>query len=223
MNIANIKFLIVATVLTLTTSFLLADQIVLKNGKNFTTLVSGINASEVKTEKKNFLIKDIKRVVFSSADIPAKKSGIILKDGTLLTGVIRKSDKKELQFRSTTFGLITVSLQEIAVIFQDGSRNVLKKLKTIKIIPAVIKADGSELNGKILWNDLTSVGILGSNGLKKVPYDKIAIISYSKFSDKVEFILRNGDQLQKSLDKKDNKIKFKFGELSLRAVKIYQP
>jgi hypothetical protein len=200
-----------------------ADIILLNNGKKTSISISRITATEVLGNGKKIKLSDVKEILFAATELPAKNSGVILKNGSLLTGIIRKLDKNELSFRSTAFGLLKLPVGDIAALFFVGTETVLKNLKKVKAYPSIVETGGTEMTGKILWCDLKSAGILTTSGLKKVPAENLALLCYSKFNDKTKVILRNGDKLPEPQSLNGTSVKFSFGNIPITAIKIYQP
>ena len=219
----NLNKLFVMTMLAMSINMVYADRIIMKTGKNKVCQINKIDSSKVTGEGKAFPLSDIMEIIFDAVELPSKKSGIILKNGTLLNGIIRKANKKEIMFRSTSFGKLKIAIGDIAAIFNLKPEIALKKIKKIKQSPVIIDNMGTEYRGKILWYDLKSAGLLTKTGLKKIPTEKLAMVVYGKFDDKTRVILRNRDKLLLPQALNGDFLKFSFGDLSITALKIFKP
>ena len=209
-------------VILFTAYSLSADQVILNNGKQESLNISKISAAAITGSGKSVPLSKIKGINFSSSELPAKKTGIIFKDGSLLTGVIRKTNKKEIVFRSTAFGVITLPLSDIAAIFYQGTGLAIKSINKLRKFPVIIQLSGTELTGKRLWCDLKSAGILTKSGLKKILAENLALVCYAKSDDKSQVTLRNGNKLPKPQSQNGTSLKFRFGNMPIAAVKKYQ-
>lgn len=221
------KFILHYLVLTVVVLFVCSeisatDKIVLKNGVK-TASITKLTKSAVMADGKSIPFNNIKEIIFSASELPAKNSGIILKNGTLISGVIRKLDKKEVSFRSTTFGLIQIPFNQVAAIFYVDTDSAINYLNKMKEFPAIMQSTGTQLTGKIMWCDMKSAGILTKSGLKKIPADKLGLVCYSKFNDKSQVVLRNGDKLPSPQQINGNLLKYSYGNVSLAAIKYFYP
>lgn len=222
MNMKSLIKILLISLLCIGSGLLNADQLIMKTGKKETVSITEISKTDVIADGKKVPLTNIKEIVFSASELPAKKSGVILKDGTVLSGIIRKSDKKEFVFRSTTFGTLTIPQSDVAVLYYFGVENALRNLGKVKNYPVIIEASGTEYAGKILWCDAKSAGILTAAGLKKIPAENMALLAYEKFNDKDKIVLRNGDRLQQPKEMNGSSLKFSFGELSIKAIKSFK-
>lgn len=152
--------------------------------------------------------------------VPAKSTGVVLKDGTRLSGVLRKHTKESTLVRTTSLGLLEFKRSEIAALFfaDDFAKRVVRSMKD----PVVIKRDGAVLSGKILWVTDASTGIKTKDGLKRINASDMAALYYAPFPSVKKLVLRNGDVINAQVDYKDTHVEVTIGgvtrKLSLRAI-----
>lgn len=210
------------TVLLLGIRLPATDKIILKNASK-TAKISKMTDKTVVAGGKSIPLGNVKEIIFGASELPAKKSGVMLKNGTLLSGVIRKLDKKEISFRSTSFGLIKIPLDQVSALFYVDIDSAIKNLNKMQKFPAIMQSTGTQLTGKILWCDMKSAGILSTSGLKKIPSDKLGLVCYAKFNDQAPVILRNGDKLPLPQKINGNSLTYSFGKVPLTAIKYFYP
>ena len=191
----------ISILLTISTAILSADSVTtaLEQRKDVTvTLIDKYNI--MLADKTAIPMNTVKSINFSNFMVISKPYGVILRDGSRLSGVLRKKETNHILFRSTSLKEIMIPKSSIAGFFYQGLDTIpLKALprnipcvitKTKKIIPA----------RKILWADQNSAAILGKNGMKKFTADELAYVISSNFSPKKNIILRNGDVLNMPID-----------------------
>jgi len=184
--------------------------------------VQSVTASEVKMkEGQSIPIAKVKKIEFDAFVVAAKESGVILKDGTKLTGILRDTPEGQV-FRSTVLGPVKLKTEDIAVIFNDSE--FLGKLSEKESVPPlVIDKKGTVLPGRIMWSDAKSTGVKTSEGLKKVLVEEISVVCYSAFKKAPSVLLRNGDIINLAREFKGESISVTLGEkkidIPLKAIK----
>ena len=187
-----------------------ADSIVTDTG-TVTGSVQSVTANEVKFDDgKTVPVKTVRKIEFDSFAVAAKRSGIVLKEGSLLTGLIRGTGEN-LNFRSTDFGEMKIRIQSVAVIFMDldlWTRFADKKLNA----PCLVDKNETVYAGKIMWWDAKSAGVMTEDGLKKIPAEDIGFICYAPFIKASKIILRNGDIVNFQKEFAGNNVSFVFDD-----------
>jgi len=184
--------------------------------------VQSISPTEVKMkEGKSLPLAKVKKIEFDSFVVAAKESGIILKDGTRLTGIFRETPDGQV-FRSTTLGPIKLKTEDIAAIFYDST--FLPRLSDkASVPPFVIDRKGNTMAGKIMWSDTKSTGVKTSEGLKKVLIEDISIICYAAFKPAPAVLLRNGDIINLGKEFKGESMSVSLGDkkfdIPIKAIK----
>ena len=175
--------------------------------------VQSVTGSEVKLkEGKSLPLAKVKKIEFESSAVAAKDSGVILKDGTKLTGVFRDSPTDGQSFRSTALGILKLKTDDIAAVFYDSE--FLGKLASDKNLaaPLVIDRKGVVYAGKIMWSDTKSAGVKTAEGLKKIPIEDLSVVYYSAFNPAPSVLLRNGDIINLEKEFKGESIAVTFGD-----------
>ncbi len=108
-------------------------------------------------------IPTVRACTFDKFKVADKNTGLILTDGTTLSGIVLKKENKEVYFRSTSFGILKINEEKIAAEYFNGN----KDLPELKIFPCIIDKENNRFIGKILWTDSNTTGIMTENGLKK--------------------------------------------------------
>ncbi|MEI6425316.1 MAG: hypothetical protein WCP55_24105 [Lentisphaerota bacterium] len=186
-----------------------ADSVTGEENANGT--VQSITATEVKLkEGQSIPVIKVRKIEFDSFLVAAKESGVILKDGTRLTGIFRDTPEGQV-FRSTALGPIKLKTEEIAIVFNDTE--FLGKIPGKELAPpVVIDTKGNIISGKIMWADSKSTGIKTSEGLKKVPVEEISLVCYAAFKPGMSLLLRNGDIINLEREFKGESVSAKIGD-----------
>ncbi len=142
--------------------------------------------------------------------VASKPYGIILRDGSRISGVLRDKDKDNLHFRSTTFGLIKVPKSEVAGYFYQGVRTPV--LETLPTHPCVITRSGKiETVRKVLWADQMTAAVLSAKGMRKYGADELSYVVVTPFALQSAVILRNGDVLNMPIVRSEDTLTVRIG------------
>jgi|GEM_PF-2600992 hypothetical protein len=137
---------------------------------------------------------DVRRVVFDRFAVPAKSSGLLLVNGTLLNGYIRKREAAFMEFRSASLGALNIPLEAIAAVYYAGRENLPARLPQPRE-PIWIDRLGAQHTGKVLWFDAETIGVIGSEGLERIPVQRVNVLVLQRVSvpREARLRLRNGD------------------------------
>jgi hypothetical protein len=202
---------------------LTADSVVTDSGtKNNVSVISIDKQNAVMSDKSKVPVKSIKSIEFDSFNVCSKPYGVILKDGSRISGLLVKKDKESIQFRSTTFGLIQIKKSSIAGYFYEVFSE--KQLKDIPVTPAVVTKSGNIVEArKVLWADQKTAAIFSKKGMKKYKAEELSCVVVSAFPKSEKVKLRNGDVLNMNIDFSGKELKFKLDgndkSVELKAVK----
>lgn len=205
----------------LTANFISADTIITKENSILENQTIKAIHNDVITlqDSKTLKINEIKTIKFDRFLVAAKPSGIIMKDGTKLSGIMKEMGERII-FRSTSLGDIDLEPQEIAIVYYDPAFQT----KT-DIFPSVQDKSNKFFPGKIMWSDNKSTGVMTQEGLKKIERVNIACIHYSPLPAETEhkLLLRNGDIINLPTKFKADQVCFtikdKEYQIPLKAVK----
>lgn len=162
------------------------------------TTVKAIHSDKVEyihqKKQQSIPLQNISHIEFDAYTVIAKTSGIILKDGTRLCGLIRKVEEN-VEFRSTSLGRQIIPADDIAVFYYDAYQNICNVLEKYTD-KCVVEKSGDLHKGKILWADSLSCGIMTSKGLRKIDASDLAFVRFFSSNNKKQTCqLRNGDIL----------------------------
>jgi len=176
---------------------LLADVLHTKNGDVENTAVTSIRSDKVEYKldgkRQSLPLVNVSSIEFDAYSVVAKKSGIVLTDGTKLSGVIRGASET-VAFRSTSLGRLEIPAEIVAVLYYDNSPDTEALMKK-RSSPCVVERTGKVHKGKVLWADALSAGIMTSKGLRKLGAENLAFIRFSTNAAERVCQLRNGDVL----------------------------
>lgn len=198
-----------------------ADTIITKENSIFENQTIKAIHNDIITlqDSKTLKINEIKTIKFDIFLVAAKPSGIIMKDGTKLNGIIKEMGER-ITFRSTSLGDIDLDPQEIAIVYYDPAFQTKSD-----IFPSVQDKSNKFFSGKIMWSDNKSTGVMTQEGLKKIDRANIACIHYSLLTSETEqkLVLRNGDIINLQAEFKADMVSFtmknKEYQILLKAVK----
>lgn len=193
----------------------IADTLTLGDGSLATGTVKQISANQVTLDgQQPVSISNVLRVTFSSPDVVAYPSGLVLTDGTALGGIIRGAKPDSFTFRSVTLGSITISSSDVALLY-FGAPPVIT---TLKAPPkgtwrAVLK-NGTTKDGSLVSISILSAILRTPDGLEKLPLDSISCILKELPSGKARVTLRNADRFSQPAAWTPNGLTVKIGTLT---------
>jgi hypothetical protein len=192
-----------------------ADTITLGDGRQVTGTVKQITADQVAVEGQSPVsVTNILRVTFSSPDVIAYPSGIILTDGTTLCGALRGAKPDSFVFRSVTLGLMTIPSASVAIIY-FGPPPAITGLKAPPqgAWRAVFK-NGTTREGSLVSVSMLSAILRTPDGLEKIPLDGLACFVRALPVGKTTVTLRNADRFSRPASWTANGLTIKAGTLT---------
>ncbi len=200
-----------------------ADEVVTAKGTK-TGDIEAIRASGVKLSGAPAVpLAKIKTVRLAAPPVVAKDSGIVLRNGTRFAGVLRRFDDKQIVFRTTTLGLLTLPLKQVAYVYYDNrsapttskSKGFTVRLKNRKLV-----------TGTIFARSPTRLVLKTDDGLEKIVTTDIAQIIFGRAATDAAITLRNGDVINETVKWHGDNFTFKLAgtshKVSLAAVSTIQ-
>ena len=214
-------FLLLAFAASSATPTLLADFVSSSDGDLKDVSVSSIDEKSVSlSDGRRIDLTKVSHIEFPAFDIPAKPTGVILKDGSILNGLVRGRTGNSLLFRSTSLGILEMQPSCVAGYIYDRPSFASLDAAKLPQAPCAIQKDGSAVQGKILWSDEKSAGVMSSEGLVKLEASTLACVLEAPFEKGAQAILRNGDVLNGQLHFQGDSLTFKSDAVAARNVKL---
>ncbi len=162
----------------------------------------------------------VRFIEFSAFEVPAKPSFVILKDGSLFNGLLKGKSAEALSFRSTSLGPLELPASSVAAYVYDGESFAALDAAKLPPPPCVVQKDGSASQGKILWADGASAGVMSPDGLLKLEASSLACVLYAPYAKGAQALLRNGDVLNGKLSFQGDSLNVELEGGVLRNVKL---
>ena len=215
----TLSMLILTGCLTCST---LPGDVVQVNGANRTgTQVEEITETEVVLNGERLPRSGISSFHFSSVELPQGRTGILLKNGTRLSGSLLERSKKQVVFYSVTAGELDIAMTDIAGFFYEPEDEWRKKKAAI---PGLMTRTGEVVPARrILWADMDSAAVLTENGLQRFPAYSVSRVWWAETKAPPFLQLRNGDILNVPVSFEGKQFRFtllgKEHRLTLQAVR----
>jgi len=200
---------------------LLADSVATLDGDLKDVAVASVDDKAVSlSDGRKIELAKVKKVEFSAPEIPGKQTGAILKDGSVLNGVFRGKAGDATIFRSTSLGILELPAASLAGKVYDMDAFRALDLAKAPEAPCALHKDGSAVEGKILWSDEKSVGVMSSEGLAKIEASTLACVLEAPFKREAQATLRNGDVINGQIALQGESFSFKLEAGATRNLKI---
>ncbi len=200
------RHLLLAIAILCSSLHLSADEIVLQNSGTAKTRILSIKGDQLSAESGSFPTSSLISCSFDAFPVAAKESGIVLADGTRLSGIIRERKDGSISFRSTTFGILEMKEEEISIEYRAWKEAGYPA----DTAPCAIDVSGKVHKGRILWSDEKSTGVMTPEGIRKIPAPEIAAVVRRKNAAASRIVLRNGDVVNWKPDFAGSTLKFLF-------------
>ena len=172
-----------------------ADTVVLKDKRKGRSKITGIYADRVVTAGKKALPrKSILRIDFSAEPVVAKPDGIVLKDGSVLSGVFHKVTRESVRFRSTSLGPLELPFSRVSA-FYFGKRPEKQIQAPAKGSAAVHLQTGKVIEGRMFAVSDESILIREKEGLRKALFKDTVLVRFSASEKMPSIVLRNGERI----------------------------
>jgi hypothetical protein len=173
-----------------------ADTVILKDNRKTTGRVRGIHADRIVASKGTPIPrKDVAGVEFEAEPVVAKPDGLILPDGSVLSGVLHALDKTSLRFRSTALGPLDLPLGEVAALYFGGPPEKASFTSPAKGNVRVVLTTGAEFGGDLFTASREGVLVRTSEGLEKIDFKKTRYVVFGPCRGAANLVLRNGDRI----------------------------
>lgn len=188
----RIRFLTMSLLLAIGT-FVYSDQLVVGGQVRYGVTVTGIQGKNVTVRGDASPRTNVSKVKLERFPIPQGTSGVVLQDGTRLSGALLDQDRNRLVFYATSVGKLEMPVSSVAGMFYEPAN----KWKSADAKPpALITRSGEVVSAKrILWADTESVAVLTDDGLRKFPVSSVSRVWWSRPASGTNVLLRNGDVL----------------------------
>jgi len=134
-------------------------------------------------------------IVFDAGPVVAKPQGIVLIDGSVLSGVVRSVGPGEIRFRSTSLGLLALPLSRVAAMYQ-GAPPLTKEIRTGRNgRPRIVRRTGEDMEGDLFAGAAGHVVLRTERGMEKVAWENLAFVALNPAQDAPALFLRNGDRI----------------------------
>ncbi|MBT3377113.1 MAG: hypothetical protein HN742_36395 [Lentisphaerae bacterium] len=151
----------------------------------------------VTEEGQNLALPDVLRVDFTSFPIPPKPTRLILTDGAVLCGLLRRLQGNTICFRSSSFGQLELPTEHVAgVVFGDGDPASLRRGDAPNEGCSLRMRDGNVTAGQLMWADASTIGLLTDGALVTLPASDVLSLVLRAIPPLAQgIVLRNGDRL----------------------------
>ena len=168
-----------------------ADRVVVDGQARRVGEVTAVDATHVVTSSGRFPRESVSRIEFQRFEVPRARFGLVLLDGTRLSGGLLERGSEQLRFYSVTAGLLEVPMTELAGIFYEFREDWLD---VEEAFPGVVTRGGEVVAARrVLWADQESVAILTEQGMRRFPANTVSRVWWSRPADGELLRLRNGD------------------------------
>ena len=174
-----------------------AADTVTVDGKPVSVEVVGVTDSHVQCrEHEPIPRKDVSSIAFDRFDVVAKQQGILLRDGTRLSGVLRRTGVREVTFRSTSLGLMAIPRKNIAAATYRKPEDATADLPAPgKDDVVAVLENGVRRRGSLLAWTPAGVVLRTDSGPATLSEKRLAAVVFAKVSDRTSVVLRNGDRI----------------------------
>ena len=136
----------------------------------------------------------VMKIQFAAFPVVAKPGGIVLANGSRLSGVLRGMTP-QCQFRSGALGPLELPARDVAAVYYSAVQWRKAQAKPAGPLPLATDTMGNTFTGKVLWADSTSVGIRADDRLKQLGAANLGYVQFAAFATVQQMLLRNGDVL----------------------------
>ncbi len=173
--------------------------------------VTAIHPAEIVTESETFPMSAVSAVTFQRFEIPRGRAGVILQDGTRLSGGILERGREKVRFYSVTAGLLDIPMTDLAGVFYEPA-DAWRQAEAA--IPGLVTRSGEVIAARrVLWADAESVALLTEDGVRRFPAATVSRVWWSRASAGERVRLRNGDVINSPLQFQGKQIAYTlFGE-----------
>jgi len=190
--------LICSTILGILFSVLAAsaDTLTYRNRRQLSGTVIGVTATNVLLSgKPPVRVRDLSLITFAHSSVVAQSQGLLLTDGSRLSGTVHKHGKTNVTFRATSLGPLALPLAQVAAIYytRDFAPGSLQMPPKGHIL--VMLKTGTAKQGKFFASSASTLILRTKKGLKKIAVQDMAYVSFRLAARRPGIILRNGDRL----------------------------
>ena len=172
-----------------------ADTLLVANKKIEATVVAVTASDVVLSDKRTVSTKKIQRLVFDHTPVVAQSQGLVLPDGSRLSGTLHELGVDGIRFRSTSLGPLSLTHADVAAVYFTGDFTPADLRSPPKGQVAVVLKTRAVKQGELFMSSATLVVLRTKDGLDKTPLEEILCICMGKAATATRIVLRNGDCL----------------------------
>ena len=205
----------ILTICSLGLSALLSgDEVTLKDKSVREGTVSSMTETQLTVDGEVVQQALVSRVTFDAFEIPRSRFGVILNNGTWLSGSILDRGRKQLSFYSVIAGGVEIPMSDVTGVYYEP-QDEWKPVK--RVVPGVVTKAGEVVPARrIMWADQESAAVLTEEGLRKFPANTLSRVWWKSPPAAPFVVLRNGDALTEGVSFHGDHIRFTLFEQDVR-------
>jgi len=160
---------------------------------------------------------DVRRVVFDRPSVHAAETRLLLRDGSIVCGVVRRLTPERIGFRSVSAGELDVGLDQVAALqFAEGAALATVRNASATNVIAVLRS-GLVRSGTLAFASANNVLLKTPDGLEKMALDNLSGLAFDRapLPGGPGVVLRNGDVLCAPPQWSDNGMKTSVGGVAV--------
>ena len=140
---------------------------------------------------------DVRRVVFDRPPVHASEARLLLRDGSIVCGAVRRLTRDRIVFRSVSVGELDLGLDQVAALqfAGDAALDTVRNASASNVV-AVLRS-GLVRSGPLAFASANNVLVKTPDGLEKMALDNLSGLVFDRVppSGGAGVVLRNGDVL----------------------------
>jgi hypothetical protein len=184
-----------------------ADRLHLKDKRTARGRIREVHNDRLVTAKGNAVpLKLLARLDFDAEPVVAKPDGLVLTDGSVLSGTVHRLDKTTVRFRSTALGPLALPLPQVSALYFGGAPDKQSFKAPPKGQVRVTLRTGAQRTGAFFTASRQSMLIRTSDGMEKIDFQKARYVVFAPCRRSAPLTLRNGDRIGRPLDWKGRRV-----------------
>jgi hypothetical protein len=175
-----------------------ADQIETADRKTVEGRIAAVAGDGVRTAAGAVVAwPDVRRVVFDRPSVHAAEARLLLRDGSVICGVVRRLSQERIGFRAVSAGELDLGLDQVAALqFAEGAALATVRNASATNVVAVLRS-GLVRSGTLAFASANNVLLKTPDGLEKMALDNLAGLVFDRVPPPggPGVVLRNGDVL----------------------------
>ena len=140
---------------------------------------------------------NVRRVLFDRTAVPASETRLLLRDGSIVSGVVRRLTQARITFRSVALGEMDLGVDQIAAV-QLAAKSTIRAVRDASATNVVaILRSGPTRSGSLVFASASNVLIKTPDGLEKLAFENLSGLVFDRIPPPggPGVVLRNGDVL----------------------------